>query len=277
MYIVGLDAKGVMWNPITLGPDKTALDARNALLKYGISRVVIAKNRKPLGIVTEKDIARFLYEQVPPRQLDEIRLDEVMSRGLVTIGEETDLRVCAKTMLAKGISSLIVVDGKNNLNGIFTKTDLTTAFVEHFAMEHQVKEFMTKKVITVTLDEPVHSAIMLMSGNEISRIVVAKNNRWVGMITGRDLLPLGAMIERRQRRNAKKWQPFIPAGIKAAMLVSDVMTPDPITTTADSDLADAAYIMLRNRISGLPVVDSKQALVGIVTKTDVVKALASHA
>jgi CBS domain-containing protein len=277
MYIVGLDAKGVMWNPITLGPDRTVFDARNTLLKYGISRVVVAKNRKPLGIVTEKDIARFLYEQVPPRLLDEIRLDEVMNRRLVTVGEETDLRACAKLMLAKGISSLIVVDGKKNLKGIFTKTDLTNAYVEYFVMEHRVREFMTKKVVTVEPDEPVHSAIMLMSGKEISRIVVAKNSRPVGMITGRDLLPLGALVDRRYNRNPKKWQPFIPAGVKAAMLVSDVMTPNPITTTADSDLADAAYIMLRNRISGLPVVDSKQALAGIVTKTDVVKALALHA
>jgi CBS domain-containing protein len=85
------------------------------------------------------------------------------------------------------------------------------------------------------------------------------------------------MIGRRQRRAAKEWQPLIPAGVKATMLASDVMTPDPVTTTADSDLADAAYIMLRNRIGGLPVVDSKQALAGIVTKTDVVRALASHA
>ena len=277
MYIVGLNAKGVMWNPIALGPDKTVLDARNILLKYGISRVVVAKNRKPLGMVTEKDIARFLYEQVPPRQLNEIRLDEVMGRGLVTVGEETDLRACAKVMLAKGISSLVVVDGKNNLKGIFTKTDLTTAYVEHYAMEHKVREFMTRKVVTISPDEPVHSAIMLMSGNEISRIVVARSGRPVGMIAGRDLLPLVAMIERRQRRDAKNWLPFIPSGIKATMLASDVMTPNPITTTADSDLADAAYVMLRNRISSLPVVDSKKALVGIVTKTDVVKALASHA
>jgi CBS domain-containing protein len=278
MYIVGLDAKGAMWNPITLGPDKTVLDARNTLLKYGISRVVIARNRKPLSIVTEKDIARFLYGRVPPRQLNEIRLDEVMSSGLVTVGEETDLKACAKIMLDKGISSLVVVDGKKNLKGIFTKTDLTNAYVEYYAMEHRVQEFMTKKVATVASDEPIHSAIMLMSGNEISRIVVAKNNHPVGIVTGRDLLPLGAFFDRPYRRDAKrKGQPFIPSGVKASMLVSDVMTPNPVTTTPDSDLADAAYIMLRNRISGLPVVDSKQALVGIVTKTDVVKALASHA
>ena len=278
MYIVGLDAKGVMWNPITLGPDGTVLDARNTLLKYGISRVVIAKNRKPLGIVTEKDIARFLYEQVPARQLDEIRLDEVMSRGLVTVGEETDLRACAKTMLAKGISSLVVVDGKKSLKGIFTKTDLTNAYVEYYAMEHKVQEFMTKKVITVSPDEPIHSAIMLMSGNEISRIVVTKNSQPVGIVTGRDLLPLGGFFDRRYRWSAKrKGESFIPAGIKAAMLVSDVMTADPTTTTPDSDLADAAYIMIRNRISGLPVVNPKQALVGMITKTDVVRALALHA
>jgi CBS domain-containing protein len=278
MYIVGLDAKGVMWNPITLGPDRTVLDARNTLLKYGISRVVIAKNRKPLGIVTEKDIARFLYEQVPARQLDEIRLDEVMSRSLVTVGEETDLRACAKTMLAKGISSLVVVDGKKSLKGIFTKTDLTNAYVEYYAMEHKVQEFMTKKVITVSPDEPIHSAIMLMSGNEISRIVVTKNSRPVGIVTGRDLLPLGAFFDRRYRWSTKrKGESFIPAGIKAAMLVSDVMTADPTTTTPDSDLADAAYIMIRNRISGLPVVNPKQALAGMITKTDVVRALALHA
>ncbi|MEW6605047.1 MAG: CBS domain-containing protein, partial [Thermoproteota archaeon] len=78
MYIVGFDAKGVMWKPITLEPNKTVLDARNTLLKYGISRVVVTKNRKPLGIVTEKDIARFLYEQVPPRRLGEIMIDELM-------------------------------------------------------------------------------------------------------------------------------------------------------------------------------------------------------
>jgi acetoin utilization protein AcuB len=55
------------------------------------------------------------------------------------------------------------------------------------------------------------------------------------------------------------------------------MTPNPITIGEDMDLADAGYIMLRNQISGLPVVDSNKKLMGIVTKTDIIKALASHA
>jgi CBS domain-containing protein len=60
------------------------------------------------------------------------------------------------------------------------------------------------------------------------------------------------------------------------MLASDVMTKDPITTTRKSDLADAGYVMLRNKISGLPVINRQKILQGIVTKTDIVKALASH-
>lgn len=276
MYIVGLDAKGAMWNPVALEPGKTVLDARNAMLRYGISRVVIARGTRPLGMVTEKDIARFLYEQVPARQLDEIRLDDIPGRAPVTVEEDADLRQCAKKMLASRISSLIVVDKKKALKGIFTKTDLTNAYVEYYALEHKVHEFMTRKVVTVAPEEPIHSAIMLMSGREISRVVAAKNGRPVGIVTGRDLLPLGGLAAGRFLRAVKNRQPFIPSGIKAAMLVSDVMTPEPITTSLNADLADAAYIMLRNRISGLPVVNSKKAIAGIVTKTDVVRALASH-
>jgi CBS domain-containing protein len=58
------------------------------------------------------------------------------------------------------------------------------------------------------------------------------------------------------------------------------MKHDPITITKDSDLVQAAQIMTNNRISGLPVVENKSndgGLVGIITKTDIVKAIASNA
>jgi len=50
------------------------------------------------------------------------------------------------------------------------------------------------------------------------------------------------------------------------------MKHSPITVTRDADLTDAAQIMSNNRISGLPVVNSVDNLVGIVTKTDITKA-----
>ena len=44
MSIVGFDAKGVTQKPITLGPDMTLLDARNTMIKYNISRILVTKD-----------------------------------------------------------------------------------------------------------------------------------------------------------------------------------------------------------------------------------------
>jgi CBS domain-containing protein len=286
MDIVGFDAKSVTQKPITLGPDLTLLDARNTMIKYNISRILVSKDSQPVGMLTEKDIARFLYSEVPSRRLDEIRIDELMSKNLVTVEEDSDLRQCAKLMLNKEISSLIVVDSKKLLKGIFTKTDLVFAFVQNFAGEHLIGEFRTKEVLTVAPDEPIHMAILLMATHRVSRIVVVKDGHPAGVITGRDLLPVSTVFGTgtfgsywtlredliKQRRN----QAYIPSGIKAIFVARDIMTSNLVVMSEGDDLADAGYIMLRNRISGLPVVGPNVMLTGIVTKTDIVKALASH-
>lgn len=286
MFAVGRDANSLMHKAKTLSSWNSLSDARDAMLKYDISRIVVSRDRKVVGMLTEKDIARFLYREVPSKRFSEITIGEVMTKNPVTIDEGSDLKTCAKLMLEKEISSLVVVDGKKNLQGILTKTDLVDAYIRHFSGEHAVKDFMTEKVLTVASDEPIHMALLLMSGHKVSRVLVAKGGRPVGIITSRDLLPVGALFgtgtvgsywtTREDVVAKRKLQWYVPSGIKAAFIASDVMTPRPIVTAADSDLADAAYVMLRNRISGLPVVDKKGILVGIITKTDIVRAIAEH-
>jgi len=53
----------------------------------------------------------------------------------------------------------------------------------------------------------------------------------------------------------------------------DIMSPNPITVDADEDVGMAVLLMIRNGISGLPVVKNSK-LVGIITKADIVKAIA---
>jgi CBS domain-containing protein len=285
LYISGLDAKHLMHKPITLEPSATVLDARNLMIKYIISRIVVSKGRRAVGILTEKDIGRFLYREAPQRSLGEITLEEAMTRNPVTVNEDADMKSCANTMLQKGISSLVVVDTKKNLNGIFTKSDLVRAYVEHYADRSRVGEFMTRKVWTVAPDEPIHMAILLMSTHNVSRVIVVKNGQPVGIITSRDLLPLGAVFgtgtygsywtTRPELVSKKKQQRYIPSGIKAAFTASDVMTKNPIIARPKDDLADAGYVMMRNRISGLPVVAGKNRLAGIITKTDIIRSIIS--
>ena len=277
---------------ITLEPNKSLHDARNSLATYNISRIFVARENKPLGILTEKDIARYLYTQIPERRLKEVALEEVMSKNLVTVNEKADLNLCAKLMIDNKISSLIVTDDKDVLRGIITKSDLVEGYGKYYTQRETVKGYMNKKVLTVSPDEPLHMVLLLMTRGNVSRIVVTRDKKPIGIVTGRDLLPVStlfgpplfgdeapdvdqAAVEMAATSPQRKEQMFIPSGIRTYFLAKDVMKYDPITISQDSDLADAAQIMAMNRISGLPVVDSDGNLVGIITKTDIVKAIAA--
>ncbi|MEM2759621.1 MAG: CBS domain-containing protein [Nitrososphaerales archaeon] len=277
-----LKAKHLYKKAISLPPEKSLYDVRNAMLRYNISRIVLAKDNIAKGIITEKDIARFLYRSLADRRIDEVRADEVMSKNLITVSEESDITECAKLMLDKEISSLIVTYGKEKLRGIITKSDLVAAYGRHYVGKNVVENYMTKHVLTVAPDETTHMVLSVMANNKISRVVVVRGKKPVGIITGRDLLPMSALfgpdtyqIMKEVFSTHEKAQVIIPSGISAVFLARDVMKYDPITIKRDADLADAAQILTRNRISGLPVVDSNDELAGIVTKTDIVKALAS--
>ncbi|MGB7955455.1 MAG: CBS domain-containing protein [Candidatus Nitrosopolaris sp.] len=244
---------------MTLEPSQTLYDARSILLRYNISRVVIAKENKPLGIITEKDIARFLYTEVPNRRLNEITSNEIMNKDLIKVEEQTNLNICARMMLENKISSIIVVDNGGDLKGIFTKSDLVDAYARHYPRKLKVEQYMTKKVITVVPDENLHMILLLMSDNQISRVTVTRDHKLIGIITGHDLLPVSILFgtgtpgmfwitqgELMARRRAHR---FIPAGINDVFLAKDIMKYDPVTITKGSDLIEAAQIMRNNRIS----------------------------
>lgn len=291
-------------NPVTLEENKTLYDARNVLLKYNISRVIILKgrqNKKPAGIVTEKDIVRFLHAEFPRRSLDEIRLDEIIAnQQLITVEGGTNVGDCAKLMLNNDISSLVIVktndDDNSVLSGIITKSDLLDAYARSFGGDVAINEYMTKKVLTVKPDESVHIVLLIMADGNVSRVIVVgdNNSKPVGIITSHDLLPAstlliadkskpplsqyrtkGKEIEMNENTGSTAANTGgLPFGMKRILLAQDIMKFNPIMVTDYSNLVDAALIMRGNRISGLPVVDSNDKLVGIITKTDIIRAIA---
>lgn len=278
---VQLKARDISNEPIKLEPNKTLADARNAMLRYNISRIVVAKDRKPVGIVTEKSINKFLHKDRISRSLDEIRLSQAMQTNLITVNEDTDIKTCAQLMLDNQISSLIVLDSARSLTGIFTKTDLVEAYSTLYEGRNLVKDYMTAKVFTVMPSHSIHTALETMVRNKVSRIVVVTGHKPIGIVTTRDLLPVSRLVEpeitdmpNEVAMSRRQTTPLL-SNISQVLLARDVMTRDPLTVTRDSDLADAGRIMINNRISGLPIVDADNNLIGIVTKTDVVRALAS--
>lgn len=264
---------------VTLAPDQSLQELRGVILRYRISRAVIEKDEKPIGIITEKDVSRFLYSGVTNKPAHQIGLLELLpKRPLISVNRYANLADCARKMKEHGISSLVVTDHNGKTVGIFTKTDLLDFYTRHLVGKATVGQYMTKKVHTVRPDDPARSALMLMAEKEISRVIVVSHDTPVGIITGRDLLRVVPLMQRSEvSQKEDKKEVYIPKGSIATIEAENVMKPLPITITDYSDLADAAMIMKGNKISGLPVVNSGGKLVGVVTSTDVVRAISQMA
>jgi CBS domain-containing protein len=260
-------------------------DVRDTMLKYNISRMIIEHNQKPVGMVTEKGISRYLYNENNDKSLDEIVISKAMRTPLISVAYNKDIRECAKVMQDNDISSLLVEedddDGRQESIYVFTKSDLVKLYAEKYKGKYNVGDFMTKQVFTISSSNSLHTAMKILLKEKVSRVIVTnRDNEIVGIVTAKDLMPITAFAEgERLQSNTIKGEEETEkknlSSIGHAMIVRDIMKKSVITINATDDLAKAAQIMTDKRISGLPVSNSNdgKSLVGIVTKTDIVNAL----
>jgi len=112
---------GMIYDPITIAPDKKVIDALNFMANYKIGGIpVVDKNNVLLGIVTNRDL-RFEKNMGKP-------IFEVMTKeNLVTTTESTDLEKAADILQQHKIEKLPVVDKNNKLIGLVTYKDITKA------------------------------------------------------------------------------------------------------------------------------------------------------
>jgi CBS domain-containing protein len=134
-----------------------------------------------------------------------------------------------------------------------------------------VGETMTAEVVLLAADAPAAPALRRLVQRAISGAPVVDHGRVVGVVTQRDLLvptllddPTGA-AEGQVPRHAHRL-----AGLK----VRDLMTEEPITARPDWSLARAVRAMVDNGVNRLPVVDQASRPLGVMTRHDVLRAVA---
>jgi len=256
---------------------------RNLMLKHGISRVVIVdESLKPISIITKGDMIRVMIsKEWRDRPLESIYVSEVKgSTELKLATPKMIVERAARIMIRNLISGLPVVSpSTKDLLGIITKTDLLEAFVDGYGGAYKVGDLMTKHPITVKRTHTIFKVQELLAKYNISRVIVVEDDRPVGIITETDvvfskqaksLLAKDKFIKQRVRSH-KGRETVIR--VYTVPIAEDVMTPNPYVVEVDEDAAKAASVMLEHGISGLPVVKEGN-LVGIITKTDLVRGIA---
>lgn len=265
--------------PIAIQLNSTISDAIRMLLNTKISRLIVVDNGKHVGIITEKDIGLFLFSETTKQGLEEIPIANIM-KPIEFVGEGLTPNESAKIMIEKGISSLAI--GENNeVKLIFTKSDLIQYFAENFAGKNKVVDFMTHDYEFTHTAAPLYKVVRKMLEKKISRIIVKNQNEEpIGIISFRDLFRISIELGSEEDYSGFSLSGNIRRGFLSEegfgdiSLARDVMTKGLITIKFNEDLAEACRILLENNVSGLVVLDGNNGISGIISKTDVTRALA---
>jgi len=130
-----------------------------------------------------------------------------------------------------------------------------------------VMKWMSKTVVTVDINDSMKDAIKLLKENDINMLPVMEKGKLVGILTDRD-------VKRSSASDATTLEIHELLFLISKIKVRDIMTKDPITVPSDYTIEETAEVLLEKNVSGVPVVDKKK-LVGVITQTDIFRALIS--
>jgi len=129
-----------------------------------------------------------------------------------------------------------------------------------------VKDWMSKTVITVDMNDSMNEAMKLLKEHDIDMLPVMKKGQLVGIVTDRDL-------KRASASDATTLEVHELLYLVSKIKVKDIMTKNPITVPVDFTVEEAAEVFMKNKISGAPVVDETGEVVGTITKADLFRVL----
>jgi acetoin utilization protein AcuB len=127
-----------------------------------------------------------------------------------------------------------------------------------------VSELMTPDPITIAHNHTVGKAMEIMARYDIRRLPVTKDGNLVGIISDRDLRQMGS-------RPSLKLPKSDQDDLYLRLPVEEAMTLNVITIRETQTVQEAIKSMVKNKISGLPVINREGALVGILSELDVLK------
>jgi CBS domain-containing protein len=156
--------------------------ARIMIKKKG--RLAVFECGKLAGIVTASDLIRSLPD-VPET---EIKVDNFMTKQLVTADEKQPLGKVVKTMGEQRIGSVIVT--RNTIpTGIFTERDLlTTILATGKSLSTLVGDHSSSPLVTIDEGTSIHKAAVTMKTKHIRRLPIIRGEKLTGIITARDLV-----------------------------------------------------------------------------------------
>jgi CBS domain-containing protein len=141
----------------------------------------------------------------------------------------------------------------------------------------RVEDIMTCLVVRLYPSDTVYEAAARLAQNNISGAPVVREGKVIGMVTEADLMRSAVMGAERGGSTMNLLGLFLQGRISVPVTdarVSSVMSSAIVSIEPSASLAHAAYVMERHGVKRLPVTDPEGHLVGIVSRSDLLAAMA---
>lgn len=214
-------------------------------------------------------------------------------RALTGFGAQSRIRSASLVALSSDLPLIIEwIDNPNRVERVLPKIQemvieglITIQSIEVVAYGHRalrrlpasvpVQDVMSREVQTVKVSMPLLDVVELLLDKVYKALPVVDNTgRLVGIVTEGDiqnkieLLAISAQHELTKEELATELHRLR----RIDRTVAQIMTPDPVTVTGETPVAQAIELMLEKKIKRLPVVDAAHKLQGIVSQVDVLRA-----
>jgi IMP dehydrogenase len=155
----------IIEQPYTIKPDMTVQDARNAMLEYGVSGLLVEDGGKLAGIITRRDIT---FERNEKR-----KVLEVMTRDVITAMAGTTIEQAKDILHKQRIEKLPVVDQENKIVGLITSKDILKMDEYPYASKDKKGRLLVGAAVGVKGDYLERAEALLEAGADVLVVDIA--------------------------------------------------------------------------------------------------------
>ena len=255
----------------------TVKDALKILAKHNVSGMPVLKKdtKVVVGVITRQDIFKNPEE-------DQLAL--LMSKEYFSVEKDQDVKAAAKLLYENRVHGLPVINNRKQLIGIISPTDVLKGLRKNLTTS--IEKYFTNLVVPIYQDTPINIVMEIINITRENALPILNDDRKLcGIVTDGDLFKLSHVRESVSKTDLGMggdeddwtWE-----GIRdtvrihystsevslPSVAVKEVMIPNVIKVSKHASVKEVAEKMLKNRISHIPVVDTNDRLIGMVTDID---------
>lgn len=250
--------KDVMSRPVIIDKSGRISDALDMMDKHHVRRLIVRHGGQVQGIVSIRSVCESLGSRRKSNHPPSLfHVADALSNSFALLSPDDGLDKAIGAL--KEVDSVVIVD--SGIQGSVSTSDV----LRHVTPTGKVASLM-KLPVTAPPDARVSFIRKLMMERGISRVPIMDGSTLVGIVSETDVAAALKGVKHRSSQN------HVDNNMER-MIAMDIMRVGVITVTPETDIKEAARVMLEHDVGALPVLNDRRHLVGILTRRDIVRAI----